>query len=181
LEALPKVAFRVAVSFAIAFGTVTRNWALVLPAAMVTDAGIGRLELLLARRISILLETGALIITEQVEAFPGRNVLGLHDNDTRFETGPAEMLITPFLTLIGTSTAPSDTAVAVTLIWRNAAIAPTAGFAVTTATSPSPMVDLVKPHAMHVVRPGLLEQESVLPAAVTAEPALTLIALKSSP
>jgi hypothetical protein len=40
---------------------------------------------------------------------------------------------------------------------------------------------LVKPHAMHVVRPGLLEQESVLPAAVTAGPALTLIALKSSP
>ena len=110
------MAFRVAVSFAIAFGTVTRNWALVLPAAMVTDAGVDRLELLLARRISILLAAGAVIITEQVDAFPGRNVLGLHDNDATVATGKLEILTTPCLTLIGTSTAPPDTAVAVTLI-----------------------------------------------------------------
>ena len=147
------------------------NAPLVAPAATVTDPGTLRAALLSDRPTPIP-PAGAApdIVTVHVEIPPGSKLAGKHCSpvtvaaacdtlivpplpDTAIELPSASA---PIVLLMGTETAPLLLAATV---------------AVTTATTPLPIVFPFTPDARHVTDPLVELQFSVLPAAVSAGPA----------
>ena len=146
---------------------------MVAPAATVTEAGTVSAVVLLSERLTTVPPLGAVVesVTVQVDVDPDVTLAGAQ---LSAEIGESTLIVPPVPeTLREVSFAKTPITL---LIGKLSRLSGPVGESVAeiTATTPLPMALVLTPVARHVIAPTLVTQLSILPAVVSAGPAIAL-------
>jgi len=149
------------------------NWAVVAPAATLTDAGSVTAVLLLVKVMAVAAVAAALSVTVQVLDDAPVSDAGVHATALRIGTAEVVTVTVPPVANRGTAVPVGVDVSPVAIVRADVWVAVTA----TVATTPSAMAVAFMPSAIHVYVPLPWLQVSVFPAPVSAAPAVAEMAV----